>query len=97
MHPVTRVVPSVAAGTTPTSDFVSHRPVVDALSAHTKLPGNDLGLDPAPEHQQARRPRARARVTIPVIDRKLLQRYFPASFSSTTHFIRDPGIKKAPG
>jgi hypothetical protein len=28
------------------------RPVVDALYAHTKLLGNGLGLDPAPEHQQ---------------------------------------------
>ena len=72
MHPVTRVVPSVAAGTTPTSDFVSHGPVVDALSGHTKLFGNHLGADPAPEHQQARG--SRARVPMFVIDRQLLQR-----------------------
>lgn len=30
------------------------RPVVDALSAHAKLPGDDLEFDPAPEQQQAR-------------------------------------------
>jgi len=85
MHPVTRVVPSVAAGTTPTSDFVSHGPVVDALSAHTELFSNHLGLDPAPEHQQTRR--SRARVPMFVIDRQLLQRRFLgfAQFYNTLH------------
>lgn len=47
-------------------------PVVDALSGHTKLFGNHLGADPAPEHQQARG--SRARVPMFVIDRQLLQR-----------------------
>jgi hypothetical protein len=44
-----------------------------------------LSLDPAPEHQQGRRPRAR--VTMPVTDRQLLQRYLlgPAQFYDTPH------------
>jgi len=60
-------------------------PVIDALSAHTELFGNHLGLDPAPEHQQTSR--SRARVPMFVIDRQLLQRRFLgfAQFYNTLH------------
>jgi hypothetical protein len=60
-------------------------PVVDALSAHTELFGNHLGLDPAPEHQQPRS--SRARIPVFVIDRQLPQCHFLgfAQFYNTLH------------
>jgi hypothetical protein len=60
-------------------------PVVDALSAHTELFDNHLGLDPTPEHQQTRS--SRARVPMSVIDRQLLQGRFHgfAQFYNTLH------------
>lgn len=61
------------------------RPVIDRLPAHTELQRDDLRLDPAPEHQQARC--SRARVPMFVIDRQLLQRCFLglAQFDNTLH------------
>lgn len=70
-------------------------PVVDALPADTELPGDDLGLDLAPKHQQARR--SRAYVPMPVIDRQLLQRHFLGftQVYDTLHPL--PRHQKAPG
>jgi hypothetical protein len=66
-----------------------------ALSAQTKLLGNDLRFDSAPEHQQARR--SRVRVTMPVIDQLLLQRHFLdlAQFYDKLHPY--PSVKNVPG
>jgi hypothetical protein len=59
---------------THTADAPCVRLVANTLCAHTKLLGNHLGLDPAPDQQPSRC--SRASVTMTVIDRKLLQRYF---------------------
>ena len=72
IHPVTRVVPSVSAGTTPTSDFVSHRPVVDRLTADAKFRGNLGQFDPASEQQHTCGPGPR--VAMFVVHGQLLQR-----------------------
>ena len=94
IHPVTRVVPSVSAGTTPTSDFVSHRPVVDRLAAHAKLGGNLGQLDPASEQQHACGPGAS--VAMLVIHGQLLQRLILGfgQFYDTLH--RYPGVMTTP-
>jgi len=71
IHPVTRVVPSVAAGTTPTNDFVSHRPVVHRLVAHLELNG-DLMNPPSAGKLQQTQPTG-PKVLMRMLARQLLQ------------------------
>src|SRR5260370_12077120 len=85
IHPVTRVAPAVAAGTTPTNDFVSHRPVVHRLVAHLELDG-DLMNPPAAGKLKQTQPTG-SKVLMRMLARQLLQGFLLrfGQFNGTFH------------
>jgi hypothetical protein len=85
IHPVTRVVPCVSAGTTRTSDFVSHHPVVHRLVAHIELDGDLMNPSTAAKRQQTQP--SGSKVLMRMLARELLQGLLLrfGQFNSTFH------------